>query len=113
MYEHKTQPLPQLHLFVARVPKHLLLTLILFVLSLGCGILGYRFLEHLSWIDAFLNVSILLGGMGPVEKLSIFPRKIFASLYSLFLGVIFVAGAGITIAPFMSNSPSIALTKSG
>lgn len=99
MYEHKVQPLLPLRLFITRVLKHFAVASSLFLVSLGIGILGYHYLEGLSWLDSLLNASMLLGGMGPVDRLSTVPGKIFASIYSLFSGIIFVAGAGIIIAP--------------
>jgi hypothetical protein len=33
------------------------------------GIVGYRLSEGMSWIDAFLNAAMLMGGMGPVNVL--------------------------------------------
>jgi hypothetical protein len=30
--------------------------------------LGYHQLEHLSWLDSFLNAAMILGGMGPVNE---------------------------------------------
>ena len=37
--------------------------------------------------------------MGPVDRLSTVYGKLFASIYAIFSGVIFLAGAGIIIAP--------------
>jgi hypothetical protein len=34
-------------------------------MSLSIGMVGYHILEGLSGIDAFLNASMLLGGMRP------------------------------------------------
>jgi hypothetical protein len=99
MYEHKTQPLLPRRLFIARLLKHLTVSFSLFFVSLGIGVLGYRILEGFSWLDALLNASMILGGMGPVDKLSTVYGKIFASFYALFSGVIFLAAAGIIIAP--------------
>lgn len=36
--------------------------------SLLIGMTGYRFLEQLDWLDAFLNASMILGGMGPMTN---------------------------------------------
>lgn len=99
MYEHQSQPLLPRRLFIARLLKHFALSSSLFIVSLGIGVLGYRFLEGFSWLDALLNASMILGGMGPVDKLSTVYGKWFASIYALFSGVIFLAGAGIIIAP--------------
>ena len=43
---------------------------------------------------------MILGGMGPVSPLTTNAAKMFAGLYALFAGVVFIAVAGVTIAPF-------------
>ncbi len=99
MYEHKNQPLLSLKLFIVRLLKHFALSFSLFMVSLGIGVLRYRNFEGLSWIDAFLNASMILGGMGPIDKISSINGKLFASFYALFSGMIFTAGTAIIFAP--------------
>ena len=67
--------------------------------SLFLGMLGYRGFEGMSWLDAFLNASMILGGMGPVSTLQTAGGKLFASFYALFSGVIFLVVVGIMVAP--------------
>jgi hypothetical protein len=57
------------------------------------------FHRRLSWIDAILNASMILGGMGPVSELHTAAGKLFASFYALFSGSVFLVVAGIVIAP--------------
>jgi len=66
---------------------------------LAIGVLGYRLLEHLTWIDALLNASMILGGMGQINPLTTDAGKVFASAYALFSGAVFLAAASILIAP--------------
>jgi hypothetical protein len=68
-------------------------------LSLGIGIVGYHATEGLGWLDSLLNASMILGGMGPVDVLHTDGGKWFASLYSLFSGMIFLVAAGVLFAP--------------
>jgi hypothetical protein len=98
-YEHSTQPLLPFDLFMRRVFNHALVAFILMAASLGIGILGYHFIEGFSWIDAILNASMILGGMGPVNELHTAIGKLFASFYALFSGSIFLVIAGIVVAP--------------
>lgn len=60
---------------------------------------GYHILEGLSWIDAFLNASMLLGGMDPVNAPATFDSKLFAGLYVLYCGLAVILVAGIILAP--------------
>jgi asparagine N-glycosylation enzyme membrane subunit Stt3 len=99
MYEHRKQPLLTRRQFLRRMGRHTVAALVVLVVSLGMGILGYRLTEHLAWLDALLNASMILGGMGPVDPMRTEAGKLFASLYALFSGVAFLAIAGILIAP--------------
>jgi hypothetical protein len=63
------------------------------------GILGYRELEGMAWIDAILNAAMILGGMGPVDPLKTDAGKLFASFYALFSGIVFLVVASLLVAP--------------
>jgi hypothetical protein len=99
MYEHHKQPLASKRVFAQRLTRNGLIGLVLLVFSLGFGMVGYHFLESLSWIDSLLNASMILGGMGPVNPLQTDAGKIFASFYAIYSGVILLASVGILIAP--------------
>ena len=71
------------------------------MVSLLIGMLGYRLLEGLSWLDAFVSASMLLGGMGPVDPLHTTGGKLFAGLYALYCGFMVIAIAGIIFAPIV------------
>lgn len=99
MFEHHNQPLLSFREFIMRLFRHGLLALTLLVGSLGMGILGYHFFESLSWLDALVNASMILGGMGPVNPLLTSAGKIFASFYALYSGMVFLIFAGVMLAP--------------
>ena len=61
--------------------------------------LGYHFIAHLAWIDALLNASMILTGMGPVNSLTSVAAKLFASVYALFSGVFFLTMVAVLLAP--------------
>jgi hypothetical protein len=67
--------------------------------SLTIGVLGYHLLEGLPWLDALLNASMILGGMGPVDALRTDGGKLFASIYALYSGLVVLVAAGILLAP--------------
>ncbi len=100
MYEPMSHRLLPLKRFVARVVRHVGIALAVTAIALALGMAGYHYLDGLSWIDAFVNASMILGGMGPVSPLTTNAAKMFAGLYALFAGVVFIAVAGVTIAPF-------------
>ncbi len=99
MYERKNQAVISKQQFNLRIRRHLLAVLLLLVLSLGVGMLGYHGLEHLSWMDAFLNSAMLLGGMGPVNIPLSGAGKLFAGLYALYAGLIFIVTAALIFTP--------------
>ncbi|MCS7000366.1 MAG: hypothetical protein RML15_06755 [Bacteroidota bacterium] len=98
-YEHRSEPLLPLRLFLRRLAGHGAIALLLLVLSLAIGIVGYHFLEGLSWIDAALEAAMILGGMGPTATLHSTAGKLFAAAYALYAGVAFLVTVGILLAP--------------
>ena len=99
MYEPHTAELLTTAQFVGRLLRHGGIVLVLIVVSLVGGMLGYVYLARMSWVDAFLNASMLLGGMGPVGDLPNEASKIFAGCYALYAGLAFIVSASILIAP--------------
>jgi hypothetical protein len=85
--------------FLLRLLKHFGLSALLVLVSLGAGMLGYHHWNHSAWIDAFLNASMLLGGMGPVGDMSYPAGKIFAGIYALYAGLVFLVSLAIMITP--------------
>jgi len=99
MYESKSErPLPAAS-FTLRVLRHAALALVLLIASLGLGMWGYVQFEHLSTLDAFLNSAMLLGGMGPVNAPITSSGKLFAGLYALYAGLVFLVSAALVITP--------------
>jgi hypothetical protein len=99
MYEHKTQPLLPRRLFYRRLAASASIGLLFIVGSLVAGMIGYHALEGLSWVDSFLNASMLLGGQGPLDHPRNDPGKIFEGLYALYCGLAVLSAAGIMFAP--------------
>ena len=99
MYEPKAQPpLPQTR-FIRRLLLHFVAAVTLLLASLVLGMAGYEYFEHLPWRDAFLNAAMLLGGMGPVDVPRTDGGKVFAGLYALYAGLVFLVTAGLVAAP--------------
>ena len=99
MYESRTQaPLPREH-FARRLLLHMSVAVGLLLVSLGIGMLGYSYFENLSWLDGFLNSAMLLGGMGPVNAPVTSGGKLFAGLYALYAGLVFIVSAALIFTP--------------
>ena len=100
-FEHRTDPLLSKPKFYYRLARSFGYGLGLIAFSLAIGILGYRYLAELSWIDAFLNAAMILSGMGPVAELHTTAAKLFAGLYAIYSGVALISTAGIIFAPLI------------
>lgn len=98
-YEHRRQPVLSRRHFVRRLLAHFALASALVGASLVAGMAGYVYFEDLSLVDAFLNASMLLGGMGPVNDPMFFGGKLFAGFYALYAGLLFLVVAGIMLGP--------------
>ena len=99
MFERRHDPLAPVPVFVKRLIASLAIAFALIGFALAIGIVGYHSLGGFGWIDALLEASMILGGMGPVNQLTGDGVKIFASLYALFSGLVFVGVMGIVLAP--------------
>jgi len=73
--------------------------LALIAISLAIGIAGYAITEHLSLLDAFLNASMILSGMGPLHEPKTVAGKLFAGFYALYSGFAVLGIAAIMLAP--------------
>jgi len=78
---------------------HVALAAAIVGVSLLVGMWGYEHYEHLPWRDAFLNTAMLLGGMGPVDPLRSNGGKLFAGIFALYAGVVFLVVAGLFLVP--------------
>jgi hypothetical protein len=101
VYEPKAHPpIPPVR-FLRRVLLHAAAALTLLLLSLLLGMAGYEYFEGLPWRDAFLNAAMLMGGMGPVDAPQTNGGKLFAGLYALYAGLVFLVAAGLVFTPIM------------
>jgi hypothetical protein len=98
-FESKHKPPASRRVFQRRVLYHATFVLVLLALSTAIGMWGYEHFESLAWRAAFLNTAMLLGGMGPVDPLKTDGGKLFAGIFALYAGVVFLFSAGLLIAP--------------
>ena len=100
-YEHRTEALIPTSQWLARIINTVWLAFFIIGAALSCGVMGYHFIAGLGWVDAILEASMILGGMGAVTPMTTVASKLFASAYALFSGLIFISITGIVLAPFM------------
>ena len=101
MYEPKSEPLLPRREFVRRMTRHALFAGAILFVALAVGIVGYMSLAQLNFVDGLFNASMILSGMGPVATQMSDAAKVFASIYALFSGVIFISSVSIVAAPIV------------
>jgi hypothetical protein len=96
---NKLKSLPHTNKYLSKVFKSFLLALSILVFSLLIGTVGYCYFFDISFIDGFLNASMILTGMGPVTPAITTGSKVFASIYAIYSGVAFLTSVGVLFAP--------------
>jgi len=99
MFEHHKKPLLSRKEFIHRQLRYTGFSLIVLIFSIGIGTAGYHFWGQLAWVDSFLNASMILTGMGPVDHLNTTAGKLFAAFYALFSGISFLTFVAVLFAP--------------
>ena len=98
-YESMRQPLASMQRYAWRLVVSFALAMTLIAVSLFAGMFGYAHFEGMSWLDAFLNASMIVSGMGPADQLKTSGGKLFAGFYALYSGLVIVLASGIMLAP--------------
>ncbi len=101
MLEHKRQPLLSKAAFLRRQLRFLAATSVFVSVSLAVGVAGYMHFAGFTFIDAFLNASMILGGMGPMGELPNDAAKWFASFYALFSGIALLGSVAVILTPLV------------
>ena len=101
MFEQKHEKLAPVPVFMGRLLACIGVAFLLILVALLIGVAGYHWIAGFNWIDSLLNASMILGGMGEIDLLTNTGGKIFASLYALFSGLVFIAVMGIVFSPIV------------
>jgi len=101
VFERKSQRLLPRRLFALRFARCAAAAAALVTLSLAIGMLGYHEIERLHWVDAFLNASMIMAGMGPVDTMKTESGKLFAGVYALYCGLALITTAAILLTPLL------------
>jgi hypothetical protein len=98
-YERRQEKLAPFSVYAGRLAAAVATACCVIAVVLFIGIAGYHWLAGLNWIDSLLEASMILGGMGPVNPIKTDGAKVFASLYALFSGLVFIGIMGIVLTP--------------
>lgn len=99
MFEHRSKPLLPAGRFALRQLRYLFLAAGMAFGSLAIGIVGYMGLAGMRFVDALLNASMIMGGMGPVDPLATDGAKVFAAMYALYSGIALLGTMAVILAP--------------
>ena len=107
MYESHSEPLLPWPRFRRRLQRHGSVAFLAIGFSLAIGTAGYTFIAGQDPLTAFLNASMLLGGMGPVGDVCpdrsnpCVGGRLFAAFFALYAGLMFLLSAGVFLAPVL------------
>jgi len=101
MYERRQDKLVPFPIFLRRLGRNAAAAAGLVMGSLLVGALGYHYFARLPWIDALLNAAMILTGMGPVDRLETTAAKLFATVYALFSGAVFLTTFAVLALPLL------------
>jgi hypothetical protein len=99
MYEPRHRPLISRREFAHRLLRNFAIAFAFVGFALALGTAGYHSFAGLEWVDAFLNASMILTGMGPVAQMTTTGAKLWASGYALFSGIAFLGTVTVLLAP--------------
>ena len=97
--EHHRDPLLTRREFALRQLRYAGFSGLILSFALGVGTIGYHASGNIPWVDSFLNASMILAGMGPVDHMDTEAGKLFSAFYALFSGVAFISFVGVLAAP--------------
>lgn len=91
--------LPHRKHYINSLAKSFLFAMVMISFSLGIGVVGYHYFFNISWLDSLVNASMILTGMGPVDKAETNGAKIFSSIYAIYSGVAFLTSVAVIFSP--------------
>lgn len=101
MYENKKAPLISTQRFKKRMLMHIFAAFILIVIALVVGITGHVYFNGMDISSALVASMTITSGLGMSILPDTMSGKVFASLYGIFSGYVYVATSGIVMAPIL------------
>lgn len=99
--EHRKQRVISLGHFILRLGRYGIFALLLIIISVSIGAIGYSYFGQLGFIDSFHMSCMILTGMGPVAEMKTEGAKLFSSFYALYSGVAFLSITAVFFAPII------------
>ena len=100
-FERRHEKILGTHAYIQRQLAFIGIAFAFLGVSLFIGMAGYHFFEGLTWLDAFVNAAMIMGGMGPVSPILTQTGKLFAGCYALYSGLGLLVSVGFMAAPLL------------
>lgn len=100
-FEKTRAPLLDVRSFYQRQIRFFLYAFFIIGCSLAIGMAGYAYFLDMGWAESFYNAAMILTGMGPAVTIEEPAAQVFAGLYSLFSGVVFLSTVAIMFTPIV------------
>ncbi|MEN9880547.1 MAG: hypothetical protein RIQ55_1193 [Pseudomonadota bacterium] len=97
--ERLTEPLASSRVFAGRVFRSMFFGTLIVLTTLFTGMAGYHYLEDIPWLDAFVNTTMIMSGMGVLDAPTTVYGKLFEGFYALFCGLILIVATAIAFTP--------------
>ena len=100
-FEKLSEPLASGRVFAGRMFRFVAFGALMVAATLWLGMAGYHYLEHLGWLDSFVNATMIMSGMGVVVVPLSDAGKLFAGSYALFCGLVLIVATAIAFTPLI------------
>jgi hypothetical protein len=101
--EHRRQNVLPFSAFLLRLARYGAFALMLIIISVLLGMVGYHHFGQIGWLDSFHMACMILTGMGPVVDMETTGAKLFSSFYALYSGVAFLSITAVFFAPIIDR----------
>jgi hypothetical protein len=97
----KKKRMPPVSKFIKHLARNVIFGVLFIAFAEFMGMLGYHYLEDMTWVDSFANAAMILSGMGPLTPLTTVTGKLFAGFYALFSGLVFIGVIVLIFSPVL------------
>jgi hypothetical protein len=101
LYENRRQTPLKRSEFYFRLLRHMLVAAAVLLVSVVIGIIGYKCIIGLKWLDAFYVTNMVITTEGTIINVNTPLEKLFVSLLSIYAFIIFLVAMGVIFSPLL------------
>lgn len=98
-FERKYDEILPRRKFARRILIFSLLAIVLEIVTILIGSIGFHIIEGMNWLDSSLNAAMIVSGNGPPYEAQSQAGKVFQIIYSIFGVVMFVMVISAILVP--------------